>query len=75
MKAIGVCETMQQVRIERTTKQSNQFVETANVEPGFVALSKLTDGIIGAHRLVPEEFCHCLPQGVARWSLTAARSA
>lgn len=38
MKAIGVRETMQQARLERSASQSNQLAETANVEPGFRTL-------------------------------------
>lgn len=48
IKALGARETMQQARAERTKAQSDQFAATANVQPGFVALSELTDGGTGA---------------------------
>lgn len=55
MKPNGVRETMQQARVEKTKRQSDQFAATASVEPGFVALSELTDGGTGARRLRPQE--------------------
>lgn len=55
MKAIGVREMMQQARVEKTKTQSGQFAAIANVEPGCVALSELTDGGTGARWLVPPE--------------------
>ncbi|QQO23600.1 hypothetical protein JJB98_28615 [Bradyrhizobium diazoefficiens] len=61
MEVIGVCETMQQMRVESTTPQSNQLAETAHLESGFVALSELTDGETGARWQVPEEFYGHLP--------------
>lgn len=56
IKALGICETMQQARVERTTPQSIQLGETTKVEPGFVALSELTGGGTGARWQVPQEF-------------------
>lgn len=55
MKAIDVCEMMQQARVEKTKTQSGQFAAIANVEPGCVALSELTDGGTSARRLGPPE--------------------
>lgn len=55
MTKLGVRETMQQARLEKTKTQSDQFAAIANVQPGCVALSELTDGGTGARRLeLPE---------------------
>lgn len=55
MKAIDVREMMQQARVEKTKTQSGQFAAIANVEPGCVALSELTDGGTGARWFGPAE--------------------
>lgn len=64
MKAIGVREMVQQARVEKTKTQSGQFAAIANVEPGCVALSELTDGGTGAHWLGPQESSDPLRQHV-----------
>lgn len=55
MKAIGVREMVQQARVEKTKTQSGQFAAIANIEPGCVALSELTDGGTGAQWLGPQQ--------------------
>lgn len=55
MKAIGVREMMQQPQVDKTRTQSGKFAAIANVEPGCVGLSELTDGGTGARWLGPPE--------------------
>lgn len=52
---VNSADTMQHTGADRTPQQSNQFGESAHIEPGFVALSELTGGETGARWQVPEE--------------------
>jgi molybdate transport system substrate-binding protein len=56
MKSLHVYEAMQPKLVEGATiTQAYQFVETANAELGFVALSQLTGHDTGSRWLVPQE--------------------
>lgn len=64
MKAIGVSEMVQQAWVEKTKTQSGQFAAIANLEPGCVALTELTDGGTGVYWLGPQESSDPLRQHV-----------